>query len=58
MTGQPIKAGDVVKLKSGGPQMTVEDTDGQRVKVVWMEKGKVMTRTFETAILKHAAKDA
>ncbi|MCY4242353.1 MAG: DUF2158 domain-containing protein [Rhodobacter sp.] len=40
MADQPIKAGDVVKLKSGGPQMTVNSIDakGQAI-VVWGWKG-------------------
>lgn len=58
MTDQPIQAGDVVKLKSGGPQMTVESTDGQRAKVMWMERGNMLVKMVNTAILKHAAEDA
>lgn len=35
MAGQ-FKPGDVVRLKSGGPDMTVEKVDGDRVSVVWV----------------------
>lgn len=30
-----FKKGDVVRLKSGGPQMTVMEVDGTRVACIW-----------------------
>ena len=37
-------AGDVVKLKSGGPQMTVEGTDSDSVECVFFDKDNVLKR--------------
>lgn len=32
-----IAVGSVVQLKSGGPQMTVSEVDGAKVRVQWFE---------------------
>lgn len=37
---------DVVQLKSGGPPMTVEKIEGDRVFCVWFEAKKVHRETF------------
>ena len=34
---EPLKVGDVVKLKSGGPMMTVNNFDGDRVWCLWFD---------------------
>ena len=55
---EEFKAGDVVMVKSGGPQMTVAGV-GQygmvkstRVKCVWFEGAKREESLFEPALLK------
>ena len=52
-----FKAGDVVELKSGGPDMTVEKvgthpTGGPRVWVTWFDGNKKCSDTFAPAALK------
>ena len=34
----PLKAGDVVELKSGSPKMTIEEISGESANVVWFSK--------------------
>ncbi len=42
--------GDVVQLKSGGPRMTVDDLDGNRVGCIWFDReGKPAYRAFDPA---------
>ncbi len=38
--------GDLVQLKSGGPEMTVGQTDGATVYCDWSEGGKTRSRSF------------
>jgi uncharacterized protein YodC (DUF2158 family) len=33
------QVGDIVKLKSGGPSMTVEKTEGSKIHCVWFSYG-------------------
>jgi uncharacterized protein YodC (DUF2158 family) len=53
-----FKVGDVVRLKSGGPNMTVESVGDiygdQRVWCVWFEKGKREDAHFPPATLELA----
>ena len=35
MTATPISAGDTVRHKSGGPDMTITSLDGQQALCVW-----------------------
>jgi uncharacterized protein YodC (DUF2158 family) len=47
-----IRVGEIVKLKSGGPKMTVEssfnDAHGKRcVRCVWFDKDKLMRDAFQ-----------
>jgi uncharacterized protein YodC (DUF2158 family) len=56
-----IKPGDVVELKSGGPDMTVERLyDGgngeQRAACSWFEGNKHISGNFPVAALKPASK--
>jgi uncharacterized protein YodC (DUF2158 family) len=56
-----FKAGDVVQLKSGGPDMTIEDIDKygpgtttDSAKCVWFEGMKRKDGLFELATLRSA----
>jgi uncharacterized protein YodC (DUF2158 family) len=44
--------GDVVRLKSGGDPMTVEEVDGNDISCVWFEGKKPHRQTFVAATLK------
>jgi uncharacterized protein YodC (DUF2158 family) len=54
-----LKIGDVVRLKSGGPQMTVDQLgtrEGQEiVRCVWFEGTSKKTGTFPPVTLESAA---
>lgn len=44
--------GDVVRLKSGGPKMTVLETQSSAVTCKWFDRnGKLHSDGFETALL-------
>ena len=42
----PLKIGDVVRLKSGGPSMTVRSLDGEFVDCEWFSKGELYAHPF------------
>lgn len=48
-----FKEGDVVRLKSGGPSMTVEliDETTLQISCVWIDKGKQQRGNFAPATL-------
>jgi uncharacterized protein YodC (DUF2158 family) len=46
-----FKAGDVVQLKSGGPQMTIHAINNDVATCVWFEGKKVHRDTFATVLL-------
>jgi uncharacterized protein YodC (DUF2158 family) len=49
---QVIRAGDVVRLKSGGPPMTVEAVEGGAARVAWIDdKQQTHRETFATEAL-------
>jgi uncharacterized protein YodC (DUF2158 family) len=54
---EEIRAGDVVQIKSGGPDMTVvriETINGEICAICgWMLRGKSQVGTFPLHILKH-----
>lgn len=54
-----FQVGEVVKLRSGGPAMSVEFLDdsitGQYVNCVWFESGEVKRNRFPTAALEKAS---
>ena len=58
--GKQFKVGDVVQLKSGGPQMTVKNYGQYGYNVeeeclcVWFEKDTVKEAVFAEALLKKA----
>ena len=48
---EELKPNDVVQLKSGGPLMTVEESNDEQTDCVWMHNGKQQSGTFKTALL-------
>jgi uncharacterized protein YodC (DUF2158 family) len=50
-TEKPFSAGDIVKLKSGGPIMTVEKVRGDTVTCVWFDGKRAHDRKFLAAML-------
>lgn len=55
-----FKKGDTVRLKSGGPLMTVSDTgkdftENEMVWCVWFEKNKAESATFPPEVLEIAS---
>lgn len=53
---EDFKVGDIVVLKSGGPDMTVADVKDQRVFCKWFFKGKYAEQVFKKELLKEADK--
>jgi uncharacterized protein YodC (DUF2158 family) len=50
---EELKVGDVVQLKSGGPEMTVEEIKpSNNVSCVWFQTPDFIRRTFSIAVLK------
>ena len=54
---EPLKIGDVVKLKSGGPLMTVCWVHGEAVHCMWLQTGLSDTYTTETGFFQPACLD-
>ena len=47
-----FSTGDIVRLKSGGPKMTVLESGGEQVQCKWFDRnGKMHTDSFPTAML-------
>jgi len=46
-----IEAGDVVRLKSGSPDMTVTKLDEQNSSCSWFENGQIRHDVFPTVTL-------
>ncbi len=53
MTDTAFKSGDTVKVKSGGPLMTVKSTEGDDVICVWFEGKNKKESRFKSTTLKH-----
>lgn len=55
MESESIKVGAVVRLKSGGPDMTVEsvDDDGE-ILCTWFQGADALSRSFRAEALKKA----
>lgn len=52
-----IKVGDVVRLKSGGPAMSVHEVDSSKVYTVWSDKNHaILFGSFRPEILEVAKK--
>ena len=48
---QEFKEGDVVKLKSGGEEMTVSGVEGEIVHVTWFADGKLQSSTVSNTVI-------
>ena len=49
---QEFQPGDVVQMKSGGPQMTVELISEDKVHCSWFDKNTLCEKDFNKEILK------
>ena len=47
--------GDVVSLKSGGPEMTVESVNDPEIICVWFERQKYHRKTFRREMLQEGS---
>jgi uncharacterized protein YodC (DUF2158 family) len=52
MTEQKIKSGDRVKLKSGGPTMTVSSALNDKIECSWFNEGTIQHGSFSPDTLK------
>ena len=52
-----FEIGDVVKVKSGGPSMTIRELVGDEVYCEWFDKAVVKSHTFLKAQLVHTTPD-
>lgn len=56
-TKRPLEIGDVVRLRSGGPKMTVERIEKSKsVLCTWFLNGQIQGNDFEPAALKRVKK--
>jgi uncharacterized protein YodC (DUF2158 family) len=53
MTSDAFKPGDTVRLKSGGPLMTVKSIEGDDVICVWFEGKAKKESRFKAVTLTH-----
>lgn len=53
-----IKVGSIVKLKSGGPELTVEAIDGDVLNVMWFMGASLQRATFASMFLQHELTNA
>jgi uncharacterized protein YodC (DUF2158 family) len=52
-----FNVGDVVKLKSGGPNMTVDGAGGSRLTCVWFNQHERCTASFDQGALEKVASE-
>jgi uncharacterized protein YodC (DUF2158 family) len=52
MSEAPIKQGDTVRLKSGGPMMIVKALEGDEAVAIWFEGSYKQEKRFRLADLK------
>jgi uncharacterized protein YodC (DUF2158 family) len=50
----PLKIGEVVRLKSGGHQMTVNEVDNVGVNCLWSDGKKTLQKVFAPAVLQRS----
>jgi len=48
-----IKIGDIVVLNSGGPNMTVENIDGEKIVCLWFTDNGCKQENFKKEMLYH-----
>lgn len=53
-----MKPGDVVMLKSGGPEMTVSAIEGEKVYCEWFDGTKPLSKSFPAVSLDVVGRDA
>ena len=53
MAKEEFKPGDTVRLKSGGPLMTVDTVNGDTVRTVWFEGTTKKQSNFPAVTLEH-----
>lgn len=46
-----LRSGDLVRLRSGGPLMTVKNVEGDQVNCIWTEEGEIRSSSFPVALL-------
>jgi uncharacterized protein YodC (DUF2158 family) len=56
-TRLPINVFDVVHLKSGGPNMTVSQVDGQKALCRWFDKNRLNEKEFKIGELRRGRHD-
>jgi uncharacterized protein YodC (DUF2158 family) len=54
MSDSRFNVGDIVKLKSGGPEMTVEDVGGDAISCVWFTDAEIGRSKFLEETLQKA----
>ena len=57
MSDSKFNVGDIVKLKSGGPEMTVEDVGEDAISCVWFADTEIGRSKFLEATLEKADTD-
>jgi uncharacterized protein YodC (DUF2158 family) len=57
MAAEQFNVGDVVRLKSGGPKMTVTKVDSKWITCNWFEGNKVHVDMFPSGALEKAQDD-
>ncbi|MCV9960360.1 DUF2158 domain-containing protein [Pararhizobium sp. BT-229] len=57
MAEDQFQAGDVVQLKSGGPEMTVSAVLGLEISCVWFVKNQRFDEDFPAVVLKNMFAD-
>jgi len=50
-SARPLQGGDLVRLRSGGPLMTVKNVEGEQVNCIWTEEGEIRSGSFAVALL-------
>jgi uncharacterized protein YodC (DUF2158 family) len=54
---EDFNVGDIVKLKSGGPNMTIDGHHGSQLLCIWFTDGHVQYRDFDQGAIEKVTKD-